>query len=290
MAEDRWQSKELARFQQIIQAGKLSHAYLFTGGAGSFEVALYLAQSLFCDAPQDNLPCQHCRPCRLIASHDFSDLKIIEPQGQLIKTETVRSLLREFSSSGFEQEAQFFIIKEADKMHPNAANSLLKYIEEPQSHSYMILLTQDDSKILPTIKSRTQVFHFQKDTAYMVQLLQEKGLLKNQAELLADLAKDTHEALALAEQKKILDLIKACERFVSYLFQSKQQAYLEVSRLAQSCPDKAEQAYALDLLALLVAKNGQLKAVDFMEKLYLAREMWRSNVNFQNALEYMVIK
>ena len=53
-----------------------------------------------------------------------------------------------------------FIIRDADKMHVNAANSLLKFIEEPQSQIYIFLLTADDSRMLPTIKSRAQLFLF----------------------------------------------------------------------------------------------------------------------------------
>ena len=62
----------------------------------------------------------------MIAQGDFSDVKLVEPQGQIIKTDTIRQLTREFSQSSFEGHAQVFIIRDADKMHVNAANSLLK--------------------------------------------------------------------------------------------------------------------------------------------------------------------
>ena len=148
MGLEKLQPKIFQEFQRILQSGKLSHAYLFSGDFASFEMAVLLAQSRFCDSPIDALPCGQCRSCRLIAENDFSDVKVIEPEGQMIKTATIRDLLREFSSSGFEGQSQVFIIRDADKMHTNAANSLLKFIEEPQSDTYMILLTQDESRIL----------------------------------------------------------------------------------------------------------------------------------------------
>ncbi|WP_373774099.1 DNA polymerase III subunit delta' [Streptococcus ferus] len=279
----------LQTFQSIIQSDRLSHAYLFSGNYGSFEMALYIAQSQFCEDPQDKLPCGECRACRLVAAGEFSDLKIIEPSGQLIKTDTVRGMLREFSSSGFENQAQFFIIREADKMHPNAANSLLKYIEEPSSHSYMVLLTQEEDKVLPTIKSRTQVFSFPKDFAALSRFLEKKGLLKSQAQLIATLARDYQEAEALASQNKVLELMKDCQHFVSVLSRQENMAYLEVSRLVARCQEKSEQAYVFDILTALLAQSPDRGRAALVSKLYRARQMWLSHVSFQNALEYMVI-
>ncbi|MFR1049266.1 MAG: DNA polymerase III subunit delta', partial [Streptococcus salivarius] len=95
------QSKLFEEFSQIIRENRLSHAYLFSGDFGSLDMAIWLAQSRFCVTPENSLPCGHCRPCRLIAQGDFSDVKLVEPQGQIIKTDTIRQLTREFSQSSF---------------------------------------------------------------------------------------------------------------------------------------------------------------------------------------------
>ncbi|WP_019321780.1 DNA polymerase III subunit delta' [Streptococcus mutans] len=290
MELEKLQPKIFQEFQRILQSGKLSHAYLFSGDFASFEMAVLLAQSRFCDSPIDVLPCGQCRSCRLIAENDFSDVKVIEPEGQMIKTATIRDLLREFSSSGFEGQSQVFIIRDADKMHTNAANSLLKFIEEPQSDTYMILLTQDESRILPTIKSRTQIFYFPKNRAYLIQQLEQEGLLKSQAEILADLSKDPTQAKEFAQNNKLLDLLKACERFTAILFDSKNLAYLEVSRLAQLASEKSEQEWVFQLLTFFLSKNyDKRETLSYLEAIYQAKKMWFSNVSFQNALEYMVI-
>lgn len=290
MELEKLQPKIFQEFQRILQSGKLSHAYLLSGDFASFEMAVLLAQSRFCDSPIDALPCGQCRSCRLIAENDFSDVKVIEPEGQMIKTATIRDLLREFSSSGFEGQSQVFIIRDADKMHTNAANSLLKFIEEPQSDTYMILLTQDESRILPTIKSRTQIFYFPKNRAYLIQQLEQEGLLKSQAEILADLSKDPTQAKEFAQNNKLLDLLKACERFTAILFDSKNLAYLEVSRLAQLASEKSEQEWVFQLLTFFLSKNyDKRETLSYLEAIYQAKKMWFSNVSFQNALEYMVI-
>ena len=278
------QSKLFEEFSQIIRENRLSHAYLFSGDFGSFDMAIWLAQSRFCLTPEDGLPCGNCRPCRLIAQGEFSDVKLVEPQGQLIKTDTIRQLTREFSQSSFEGQAQVFIIRDADKMHVNAANSLLKFIEEPQSQIYIFLLTADDSRILPTIKSRAQLFYFPKNRAYL------EDLLLSQAKVLADFAKDEAQALHLAKDNKALDLINAVERLTQSLLANQDLLYLDLAKLAVQCGEKSEQEMVWDFLTYQLGKDIQNpKARRWLELVYEARNMWLANVSFQNALEYMVL-
>lgn len=284
------QSKLFEEFSQIIRENRLSHAYLFSGDFGSLDMAIWLAQSRFCVTPENSLPCGHCRPCRLIAQGDFSDVKLVEPQGQIIKTDTIRQLTREFSQSSFEGQAQVFIIRDADKMHVNAANSLLKFIEEPQSQIYIFLLTADDSRMLPTIKSRSQLFYFPKNRAYLEELLQKEGLLLTQAKVLADFAKDDVQALDLAKDNRILDLINTVERFTQSLLSNQDQLYLDVAKLAVQCSEKSEQEMVWAFLTYQLGKDIQNpQARRWLDLVYEARKMWLANVSFQNAMEYMVL-
>lgn len=284
------QSKLFEEFSQIIRENHLSHAYLFSGDFGSLDMAIWLAQSRFCLTPENDLPCGHCRPCRLIAHGDFSDVKLVEPQGQIIKTDTIRQLTREFSQSSFEGQAQVFIIRDADKMHVNAANSLLKFIEEPQSQIYIFLLTADDSRMLPTIKSRAQLFYFPKNRVYLEDLLQKEGLLLTQAKVLADFAKDEAQALELAKDNKVLDLVNTVERFSQSLLANQDLLYLDVAKLAVQCSEKSEQEMVWAFLTYQLGKDIQNpQARRWLDLVYEARKMWLANVSFQNAMEYMVL-
>lgn len=277
-------------FNQILKSDRMNHAYLFSGDFASFDFALYLAKSRFCENLQDGLPCGECRECQLIAENEFSDVKIVKPSGQVIKTDTIRELMRDFSRSGFEGKSQVFIIRDCEKMHVNAANSLLKFIEEPQSSSYMILLTSDENKVLPTIKSRTQIFRFPKNKPLLIEQAEKAGVLKTQAEVLAELAKTPKHLDELMQDKKILDVIQTCERFVTVLFKEKMLAYLETGRLVQVALEKSDQELVFQLLPLFLAKQfNQKESLVYLEKSYKAQQMWKSNVSFQNALEYMVI-
>lgn len=277
-------------FNQILKSDRMNHAYLFSGDFASFDFALYLAKSRFCENLQDGLPCGECRECQLIAENEFSDVKVVKPSGQVIKTDTIRELMRDFSRSGFEGKSQVFIIQDCEKMHVNAANSLLKFIEEPQSSSYMILLTSDENKVLPTIKSRTQIFRFPKNKPLLIEQAEKAGVLKTQAEILAELAKTPKHLDELMQDKKILDVIQTCERFVTVLLKEKMLAYLETGRLVQVALEKSDQELVFQLLPLFLAKQfNQKESLVYLEKSYKAQHMWKSNVSFQNALEYMVI-
>ncbi len=282
--------KSYASFCDILQKNRLHHAYLFSGDYANFDMALFLAKACFCDNLQNHLPCLNCRTCQLIEANDFSDVTILEPLGQVIKTDTVKEMMKNFSQTGYESKSQVFIIRDCDKMHVNAANSLLKYIEEPQSNSYIFLLTNDQSQVLPTIKSRTQIFHFPKDEAFLSLEAQKLGLLKSQADLLAKLAKNPQELEKFAQDNKCLELISLSQKFASLLLTDTNLAYLEVSRLAAQATEKSDQDFVLKCLTNQLAKDySQQKAIRYLQGLYQARLMWQSNVNFQNALEYMVM-
>ncbi|RSJ94723.1 DNA polymerase III subunit delta' [Streptococcus cristatus] len=285
------QPKLTETFQQILEAGRLNHAYLFSGNFSSFAMALTLSQSLFCENRQGVWSCGTCRACRLIESEEFSDVTVVRPVNGIIKTERIRELVRSFSQSGMEGNRQVFIICDADKMHVNAANSLLKVIEEPQSEIYIFLLTADEHLILPTIKSRTQIFHFRKNQATLQYQLEESGLIKSQAELLAAYSQTQEEADQLASNRSFFELVSESQRFVKAALTNENQAYLQVAKLAKLVEDKDKQEQALKVLEVLLAKElgseaGRKKLEDLLE----AKKMWRANVSFQNALEYMILK
>lgn len=284
------QAKIYSDFQKILADDRLSHAYLFEGYFGSFDLAIWLAKSRFCQQTVQGLPCEQCRTCRLIEQQEFSDLHVVEPSGQVLKTETIRDLLQDFSRSGFEGTQQVFIICGTERMHPNASNRLLKVIEEPQPGLYIFLLTDDSSKVLSTIKSRCQLVTFIKNESYLIDFLERDGLLKEQAELVAKLAQDEAEAKKLSSNQKFLGQLHIWDSFVDKLLFQPDRAFLEVARLTSLCLEKQEQEYGLNLLVLLLAKRrDEARVSDCLDRLQLAYEMWRSHVSFQSVLEYMII-
>ena len=285
------QPRAVSRFERILEQDKLNHAYLFTGNFASFDLAQKLAQSRFCQDKMGVWPCGECRSCRLIAEEDFSDVTVVRPQNQIIKTERIRELLKNFSQSGVESNEQVFIICEAEKMHLNAANSLLKMIEEPQSEVYIFLLTSDENLILPTIKSRTQVFHFPKNEDYLVAKLEESDLLKDQAQFLAAYSQTLEEARNLQTSKSFFDVTQVCQRFVDLCLAKNDLAFLQAAKLSSLADDKEKQDQIFRILEILFSQHIEKESGrTSLDRLFQSRKMWRANVSFQNALEYMIIQ
>ena len=285
------QPQQYERFVRILEQNQLNHAYLFSGYFGSLEMALFLAKSLFCTDKQGVLPCESCRSCKLIDQEEYPDVTIVRPINQIIKTERIRELVGQFSQSGIESQRQVFIIEQADKMHLNAANSLLKVIEEPQSEVYIFFLTNDEDKILPTIRSRTQIFQFKKQEANLIFQLEKLGLVKKKARLLAQFSQSQIEAEKLLNQATFWTLVEESERLFSDLLSRKRESYLQVAKLASLADDKEKQDQVLRILEVLAGQEIlQTGAQRILENLVEVRKMWKANVSFQNAMDYLVLQ
>ena len=285
------QPQQYERFVRILEQNQLNHAYLFSGYFGSLEMALFLAKSLFCTDKQGVLPCESCRSCKLIDQEEYPDVTIVRPINQIIKTERIRELVGQFSQSGIESQRQVFIIEQADKMHLNAANSLLKVIEEPQSEVYIFFLTNDEDKILPTIRSRTQIFQFNKQESNLIFQLEKLGLVKKKARLLAQFSQSQIEAEKLLNQATFWTLVEESERLFSDILSRKRESYLQVAKLASLADDKEKQDQVLRILEVLAGKEIlQTGAQRILENLVEARKMWKANVSFQNVMDYLVLQ
>ena len=286
-----WQPDQFDRFVRILEQDQLNHTYLFSGFFGSLEMAQFLAKSLFCTDKVGVLPCEKCRNCKLIEQEEFPDVTLIKPVNQVIKTERIRELVGQFSQAGIESQQQVFIIEQAEKMHPNAANSLLKVIEEPQSEVYIFFLTSDEEKILPTIRSRTQIFHVKKQEEKLILLLEQMGLVKKKATLLAQFSQSRAEAEKLANQASFWTLVDESERLLTWLVAKKKESYLQVAKLASLADDKEKQDQVLRILEVLCGQDIlQARVRVILQDLLEARKMWQANVSFQNAMEYLVLK
>jgi DNA polymerase III subunit delta' len=154
-----------AAAKQLLQNGlrqdKLSHAYIFSGpvGTGRSEMALALAKAIYCKNSIDD-SCGECLECRKVEHHNHPDLHVVEPEGASIKIEQIRDLQKEFAYRATASGTKIYILHHAEKMTVQAANSLLKFLEEPTSRVVAILITENGNALLPTIQSRAQWISF----------------------------------------------------------------------------------------------------------------------------------
>jgi DNA polymerase-3 subunit delta' len=147
--------------KNAIEKDRLHHCLLFEGpdGIGKMEMAIETAKALNCTGKDIFGPCS-CPSCQKIPILAFSDLKILEPDGQFIKVEAVRNMVREIYFSPFEGKKRVYIFKKAEAMNAESANTILKSLEEPPPHVQFILITAHPHLLLPTIRSRSQQVTF----------------------------------------------------------------------------------------------------------------------------------
>lgn len=150
-----------------VSSGLISHAYLFTGprGSGKTTLARLLAKSLNCENRKEmqTEPCLRCSSCLEIAANRAIDLIEIDAASNR-GIDDIKELKEGIRFAPAKSKYKVFIIDEAHQLSKDAANALLKTLEEPPSHAVFILATTELHKMIPTIISRCQRFDFRKLT------------------------------------------------------------------------------------------------------------------------------
>lgn len=156
--------QELAKriFRSHLETGRIFPSYLLVGpdGVGKRRLALEMAKALNCEAAR---PCDACQSCRQIAKGVHPDVHLVVPGGasDQVKIEQIRQLLSRVSLRPYSATMQVVIIDGVERLTDEAANSLLKALEEPPSQSRFLLLTAHLAQCLLTIVSRCQVIRCQ---------------------------------------------------------------------------------------------------------------------------------
>lgn len=257
------QPEIIERFKKMIRNHHLAHAYLLTGaaGIGKKDVAKWVAMRLFCINVQDNEPCGVCEECTRIMTNQHPDVVEVAPDGQSIKVEQVRFLKAEFSKSGVEGSKKVFIIDQANKMTTSAANSLLKFIEEPSGNVTAFLLSENKSLMLPTIVSRTEIIELNPlQNAQLIKELVDNGVSKINAQILIRLTNATEEMNELIENDWISDAHKAVEKWFFAATAGDITAFVDVqTKIMVLARDRLHQEKVLDLMMLYAMDLLELK-------------------------------
>ncbi|MFD1066939.1 DNA polymerase III subunit delta' [Oceanobacillus locisalsi] len=237
-----------------IKKNRISHAYLFQGdrGTGKQEMALLLAKYLFCQNQQGANPCNNCINCQRIDSGNHPDMHWIEPDGASIKIEQVRNLQKEFTYSGMESSRKVYIIKDADTLTVNAANRLLKFLEEPNVETTAMMLTENGHAILSTIRSRCQIIDLQPlPPGVLQERLQQEDMSETDAKLLSTLTNSMTEALELAQDDWFAGARKIVIQWVEMYTTQPEDIYTFVHQnWIPHFKDREGQERGLDLLIL----------------------------------------
>ena len=183
--------RQIEHLRNAMRNRRLAHAYLFVGkeGIGKKLVALNLAKALNCFGG-DEEPCDECRSCLKVNHLHHPDVLLVEPHGQWIRIDQIRNLQRELSHRPYEGKRRVCIFTGADRMRQEAANALLRILEEPPLHTVLILVAANVDFILPTITSRCQRITFNPlPSERIAEVVRSRfGLEREEAHILASLA------------------------------------------------------------------------------------------------------
>jgi DNA polymerase III subunit delta' len=205
----RGQDRAVALLKKLLTAGRVHHAYLFSGpaGSGQREAALAFAQALNC--PVDPLGCGRCPRCERIAHGSDPDVIALvrdpESAGREIRVEPVRQVCAALQLAASEGPYKIAIVEDADLLNASAQNALLKTLEEPPPKTVLILLDDGEERLLPTVRSRCLRIPFAPQEAGASNPLQRDQIVEDVLELLSKRGTPSAGLTALAFAERFSD-------------------------------------------------------------------------------------
>lgn len=162
-----WQSPAWELMRAARQRDRLAHALLFVGasGMGQWVFAECLAAAVLCQAPDaEGRACSMCHACHLVQAKTHPDFVLLEPEqeGQMIKIDQVRAVVKCVQETAMQGGFRVVIINTAHAMNHHSANALLKTLEEPTPNCLLILISDQHTRLPATITSRCQQLAFKK--------------------------------------------------------------------------------------------------------------------------------
>lgn len=219
-----YNEKFVGVIENIINFNKLSHAYIIEVNDYDSDYLLVktFVKFILCKnnvKKVSDLNCDKCEICRLVDDDNYPDILVVEPDGKEIKKGQLLDLQKEYNNKSMLDSNRVYIIKEADKLNLAAANSILKFLEEPEDNIVAILLTKNRYQIIDTILSRCQIIALKKKNSsnadldnalsFIRYMLKNGELFVNYKEILDNIMPDKLVAKQILEQVKLI--------FIDYL-------------------------------------------------------------------------
>ena len=276
-----WQQQSWALLQKYRERGRLPHGLLFNGPAecGKKHFALRFAEGVLCTANRSEDGAQHhgracgkCHSCLLLAAGNHPDLVLLVPQEEkkTIQVDAVREFIQDATLTPQISDCRVCLIMPADAMTSEAANSLLKTLEEPAANNHIILVTEHVRHLAATIRSRCQIVNLPLPTQQQsLQWLQQQQPQQQWEELLNCAAGAPLRALSF-EKSDIMQRRKLLFNSFAALIRGQQAPLAVVAAWNEEMSElllKWLYEWTLDLL------RGSLTGVENMRDLLPGREL-----------------
>lgn len=254
----------MKQLQTIFEKNRTAHAYIFDGekGTGKKEIAIFFIKLLLCLNPSKNVPCETCRNCKRIDSGNHPNVNQLEPDGQYIKIDQIRELISGMTKTSIEEGHKVYILHHADRLNTSSANTLLKFLEEPEGDVTAFLLTENYQSILPTIQSRCQHIKFASiPRDVLLKQLQDQGITLSMASTVSMLTNNLETAISLAHDEQFAHARKTVLKLVETVRKNVHEALLVVYEdWLPSFKEKNDIERALDLLLFAYRDIVAIKA------------------------------
>ncbi len=288
--------------------GRVHGAYAFCGesGTGKRESALWFARLLLCQGAAED-PCGACRSCHILATEAedpvHPDLQIVRPDGTFIRVEQIRGLQRGLSLVSNERGHRVVLIFEADRLRIEAANALLKTLEEPPDATTLVLVAERSNALPSTVRSRTTVVRFVGEAAAgLAEVLGTDGLSEEAAWLAAEIGGGSYTAAREWADLNLEPALEMCE----FLARTQEASVSEILDFAESFRGPTEKSRPRTELLLsvfdAVARRAARAAADkrdhseltgWLDRIEAAatarRELQRRNLNPQMLVENLLL-
>jgi len=276
-----------------IQKNNVLHSYLFIGedGIGKSIFAQEFAKMILCKGAS-NKPCGNCKSCIEFNGDSHPDFTKIEPEdGKSIKIEQVRFLQQKIAEKPVTSSKKVYIIENSETMTREAANCLLKTLEEPPNYAILILLTSNESKLLTTIKSRCMKLYFMPiPEEQILSYLKENGL---DTEMTENMIKSSQgsigKALKISEEKQqYLQL----EEIVNNL---KTQDITQIWKNAEILYKSKENItslleYMTIIFSNLLRKQNRVCYANGIQVIEQTKKRILANANYDMSIDYLLLK
>ncbi|MGI9536682.1 MAG: DNA polymerase III subunit delta' [Desulfocapsaceae bacterium] len=231
------QQKVKAVLNRSLASGRIPHAYLFRGpdGVGKKLTAFLTAARLNCLGPDSNGGCGLCSSCKKLISGNHPDVVVVSPENGTIKIDRIRELCRSLSYPPYESDMRIVVIEDVHAMTPQAANSLLKTLEEPPERNLLILTAESSRELLPTIVSRCQsVTFYGLSVEECIRVIQHKvpEIGSDEARLLAEMAGGSPGTALVLRQKELVGHYRSVVNLLETEISAEQDAVTPVLETA----------------------------------------------------------